>query len=78
MQLVVVAAVMPSLTLLSRSPVYKGVRMGGAIFAAVAAGGQAGVSRVLQQFKQEIDLTLAQLGCADLTMLTGEYVREAR
>ena len=44
----------------------------------VAAGGQAGVSRVLQQFKQEIDLTLAQLGCADLTMLTGEYVREAR
>ncbi|MGE4063416.1 MAG: HupE/UreJ family protein [Rhodospirillaceae bacterium] len=39
MQLVVIAAVMPSLVLLSRSGAYRAVRIGGASFAAVAAAG---------------------------------------
>lgn len=42
----------------------------------VAADGLAGASRALDILMQEIDLTLAQLGCADLATLTGEYLRE--
>lgn len=42
----------------------------------VAADGLAGASRALEILKQEIDLTLAQLGCADLATLTGEFLRE--
>ncbi len=39
MQLMVVAAALPSLILLSRSPVYSPIRIGGALFAGVAATG---------------------------------------
>ncbi|MGL5987322.1 MAG: alpha-hydroxy acid oxidase [Burkholderiales bacterium] len=42
----------------------------------VAADGLPGAQRALQILQQEIDLTLAQLGCADLGMLTGELLRE--
>ncbi|MDQ5888996.1 MAG: (S)-mandelate dehydrogenase [Pseudomonadota bacterium] len=42
----------------------------------VAADGLPGAQRALQILQQEIDLTLAQLGCGDLGMLTGELLRE--
>ena len=42
----------------------------------VAADGLPGAQRALQILQQEIDLTLAQLGCADLGMLSGELLRE--
>ncbi|MFO1380521.1 MAG: alpha-hydroxy acid oxidase [Chitinivorax sp.] len=42
----------------------------------VAADGLAGARRALAILREEIDLTLAQLGCADLALLTGEYLRE--
>ena len=39
MQLVVVAAILPSLILLSRTPAYGFLRIGGAVFAGVASAG---------------------------------------
>ena len=42
----------------------------------VAADGLPGAQRALQILQQEIDPTLAQLGCADLGMLTGVLLRE--
>lgn len=42
----------------------------------VAADGLAGAQRAIEILQEEIDLTLAQLGCADLGMLSGEFLRE--
>lgn len=42
----------------------------------VAADGLSGAQRAIAILQEEIDLTLAQLGCADLGMLSGEFLRE--
>ena len=43
----------------------------------VAADGLAGARRALAILREEIDLTLAQLGCADLALLTGNIYAKA-
>ena len=41
---------------------------------AVAAGGQAGVARVLQIMRNEVDMVLAQIGCARYETLSSDYL----
>ena len=41
----------------------------------VAAGGQPGVARVLQIMHDEIDMVLAQMGCADFNDLSADWLR---
>lgn len=41
---------------------------------AVAAAGQAGVSRVLQLMRNEIDMVLAQIGCPEFSGLNNSYL----
>jgi len=51
-----------------------GVLLGRAMLYGLAAAGEAGVSDVIRLLKQEIDLTLAQIGCPSIAQLTPEYL----
>ena len=44
----------------------------------LAAGGQAGVERALGLLRDELQRTMALLGCDSVAKLGGDYVRKAR
>jgi (S)-mandelate dehydrogenase len=41
----------------------------------LAANGEAGVDDVIQLLKQDVDRTLAQIGCPSITQLNKDYLR---
>ncbi|SEG69693.1 alpha-hydroxy-acid oxidizing protein [Marinobacterium lutimaris] len=53
----------------------QGVLLGRALLYALAAKGEAGVEHALELMFSEIDRTLANLGCASIEDLNGDYVR---
>lgn len=54
----------------------KMVLIGRAILYGLAAGGEDGVSRVIESIKQDIDTTLALLGCAAVADLNSRYLEQ--
>jgi (S)-mandelate dehydrogenase len=50
------------------------VLLGRASFYRLAAAGEAGVDHVLRLLKDEVDRTLAQIGCPSISQLSPDYV----
>jgi (S)-mandelate dehydrogenase len=50
------------------------VLLGRATLYGLAATGEAGVDHVLRLLKDEVDRTLAQIGCASASQLSPDYV----
>ena len=50
------------------------VLLGRASLYGLAAAGEAGVDHVLRLLKEEVDRTLAQIGCAPVSQLSPDYV----
>src|SRR5262249_27144969 len=55
----------------------KAVLIGRAYAYGLAAAGEAGVTRALQILREDVDRTLALLGCASVTALDASYVQKA-
>jgi 4-hydroxymandelate oxidase len=55
----------------------RAVLIGRPVLWGLAAGGQAGVARVLEMLRTEFDVAMAIAGCRSVSQITGEYVRRA-